>query len=85
MQPEYEKYRDDFERLGPDSLRLRMEMRAGQFSGEVERAAEEWLKEQQEDAEELEASQFESIRRWTIIAAAAGVVAAIAAVAAALK
>jgi hypothetical protein len=85
MQPEYEKYRQEFERLGPDSLRLRMELRAAQFTGELARAAEEWLQEQQAEAEELDASRFESIRRWTIIAAAAGVVAAIAAVAAALK
>lgn len=79
MQPEHEKYRQEFERLTPDHLRLRMETRAPTFAGEYARAAEEWLLEQQAKADAIEAAHFRSIRKWTILAAVAGTVAAVAA------
>jgi hypothetical protein len=79
MHPNHEKYRQEFERLTPDSLRLRMETRAAQFSGEYARAAEDWLLEQQANADAIEAARFRSIRKWTILAAVAGTVAAVAA------
>jgi len=43
----------------------------------------EWLQEQREEADRLETARFKTIRRWTIIAAVAGMIAAIAAVIAA--
>jgi hypothetical protein len=83
MPTELENWHKAFEMIGPDTLRLRMETRRGEYDGEYGRAAEEWLLKKKAESDRLEAARFRAIKRWTIIAAIAGVVAAVAAVAAA--
>jgi hypothetical protein len=90
-----ENNRNRFENIGLASIRRELAVGSIQFLGldeGVRAQAKEWISEQDEkvrqekqEAKDLEAQRFNTIRRWTVIAALAGVVAAIAAVIAALK
>jgi len=73
---EQANWRRAFEMIGPDTLRLRLEMRRGEYSGEYGRAAEKWLLEKKAEADRADAERFNTIRSWTITAAIAGAVAA---------
>jgi hypothetical protein len=83
MPTDLENWHKAFEMIGPETLRLRMEMRRGEYDGAYGRAAEEWLLKKKAEFDRLEAACFRTMKRWTVIAAIAGIVAAVAAVAAA--
>jgi hypothetical protein len=83
MPTDLENWHKVFEMIGPDTLRLRMEMRRAEYDGAYGRAAEEWLLKKKVEADWLEEARFRTMKRWTVVAATAGIVAALAAVAAA--
>jgi hypothetical protein len=74
---EEENWRRAFEMIGPKTLRLRLETRRNEFSPDYARAAEIWLLEQDAAAERKETTRFNMIKRWTIAAAIAGIIAAL--------
>jgi hypothetical protein len=80
---ERQSWRRAFEILGPEQLRLRLEFRRSEYSGEYGREAELWLVEKAAEAATAERERFQIVRRWTIISGVAAVVAAIAALIAA--
>jgi hypothetical protein len=71
-------WRKAFEKIGPETLRLRLEHRRAEFSNEYAREAEIWLLEQDFKTTVIELSRFRTIRLWAIIGSVAGGVAAIA-------
>ena len=81
-----ESNRAQFQLIGRDRLALALATGTIQSLGISERVkaeAIEWVKEQEverDTARQLESTRFETIRRWTIVAAIASVIAAIAAV-----
>ena len=77
MADERQSWRKAFEMLGPQQLRLRLELRRGEYSGEYGREAELWLLEKEAEAAVIERERFETVRRWAMIAGVAGIVAAI--------
>jgi hypothetical protein len=81
MASELENWHKSFEILGPETLRLRMEMRRGEYDGAYGRAAEDWLLEKKKQSDRMEEVRFRTIKRWTVIAGVAGVIAAIAGIA----
>jgi hypothetical protein len=83
MPSELENWHKAFEMIGPDTLRLRLEMRRAEYDGAYGRAAEEWLLKKKAESDRLEAARFKIIKRWTVAAAIAGIIAAMAAVVAA--
>lgn len=76
-------WRKDFEMIGSETLRLRLEFRRDEFTTQYARAAELWLLERDAAAARIETSRFNAIKRWTIVAAVAGIIAAVAGVIAA--
>ncbi len=78
MTDERQSWRRAFEKIGPAQLRLRLEHRRAEFPNEYAREAEVWLLEKDAENTAIELEQFQVIRRWTVIAGAAGSVAAIA-------
>jgi hypothetical protein len=81
---EREQWRKAFDMLGPEALRLRLESRRNEYPGEYGRCAEAWLLERDQKAAAVDLARYRTIRRWTVIAGVAGVVAAAAALIAAL-
>jgi hypothetical protein len=81
MPSELENWYEAFEMLGPETLRLRMEMRRAEYDGAYGRAAEKWLLEKRAQSDRLEEARYRTIKRWTVIAGVAGVIAAVAAIA----
>jgi hypothetical protein len=81
MPSELENWHKTFEMLGPETLRLRMEMRRGEYDGAYGRAAEEWLLEQKAQSDRLEEARYRTIKHWTVIAGVGGAIAAVAAIA----
>lgn len=77
MADERQSWRRAFEMLGPEQLRLRLEFRRGEYSGEYGREAEKWLLEMDAKAATIELERFKTIRLWAIIAGVAGVAATI--------
>jgi hypothetical protein len=75
---EEENWRRAFEMIGPRTLRLRLETRRNEFSPPYARAAEIWLLEQDVATARKEATRFNTIKHWTIIAGVAGIIAALA-------
>jgi hypothetical protein len=75
MPTDLENWHKAFEMIGPEMLRLRMEMRRGEYDGAYGRAAEEWLLKKKAESDRLEAARFRTIKRWAVIAAIAGIVA----------
>jgi hypothetical protein len=71
-------WRKAFEATGPAQLRLRLEHRRAEFPDEYAREAEAWLLEKDAENAATELKRFRIIRRWTVIAGVAGVLAAIA-------
>jgi hypothetical protein len=74
---EHERWRAAFEMIGPETLRLRLEHRRNEYSGEYGRCAEMWLLEKDAESATTERERFRTIRRWTIIAGLSGIIAAI--------
>jgi hypothetical protein len=85
MTRERESWRKAFAMIGPETLRLRLETRRGEYTGEYAREAEKWLLEKDAEAAAMDRRRFSTIRFWTIIAAVAGVIAAVAAIIAAIR
>ncbi|MGO8974313.1 MAG: hypothetical protein ACLQNV_12415 [Steroidobacteraceae bacterium] len=83
MANERENWRKAFELLGPEQLRLRLEYRRNEYTGDYGREAEIWLFEKAAEAAAVDRQRFQTIRRWAIIGGVAAVVAAIAALIAA--
>jgi hypothetical protein len=75
---ERESWRRAFEMIGPEQLRLRLEFRRSEYSGEYGQEAERWLSEKAAEAARIERERFAVIRSWAIIAGVAGIAAAIA-------
>jgi hypothetical protein len=75
---ERQSWRKAFEMIGPAQLRLRLEHRRTELAPHYARA-EIWLLEKDAEAAAAERKRFQTIRRWTVIAAVASVLAAIAA------
>jgi hypothetical protein len=63
--------------LGPEQLRLRLEYRRNEYTGDYGREAEMWLFEKAAEAAAIERKRFQIIRLWSIIGGVAAVVAAI--------
>jgi hypothetical protein len=59
MPSELENWHKAFEMHGPETLRLRMEMRRGEYDGAYGRAAEEWLLEKKAQSDRLEEAASE--------------------------
>ena len=76
---ERQRWREAFEKIGREQLRLRLELRRGEYDGEYGREAERWLLEQDAEAAATERKRFETLRCWTIVAGITGALAAIAA------
>jgi len=81
MASELENWHKECEMVGPETRRLRMEMRRSEYDGAYGRAAEEWLLEKKAQSDRLEEARFRTIKRWTVIAEVAGAIAAAAAIA----
>jgi hypothetical protein len=64
-------------KFGPKTLRPRVEHRWNEFNPEYARDAELWLLDKDVEARLAETRRFNTIRFWTIVAAVAGIVAAI--------
>lgn len=77
MNDERQSWRKAFEMLGPEQLRLRLEFRRSEYSGEYGREAEKWLLEKDAEATAIELERFRTVRRWAIIAGVAGIAATI--------
>jgi hypothetical protein len=74
-----QNWRKAFQKIGPEQLRLRLEHRRNEYTGEYGLEAERWLLEQSEKSAAIEHGRFRTIRFWSIIGGVAGVLAAIAA------
>jgi hypothetical protein len=74
-----QNWREAFEKIGREQLRLRLEHRRGEYDGEYGREAERWLFEQDAKVAAVERKRFRTIRRWTVLAGITGTLAAIAA------
>jgi hypothetical protein len=80
------RWLEEMERLGPENVRLRFahRMAVTDVSPYPEAAfVQAWLQKKQAQAERLQTGRFQSVRRWTIAAAIAGIIAAIGAIIAA--
>jgi hypothetical protein len=71
-------WRKAFEKIGPETLRIRLEHRRAEFPVEYAREAEAWLLEKDAENAAIELRRFQTIRLWTVVAGVAGSVAAIA-------
>jgi hypothetical protein len=78
MIDERQRWREAFEKLGPEQLRLRIEHRPNEYAGDYCREAEKWLLEKATEAAAIERKRFETVRRWAVIGGVAAVVAAFA-------
>ena len=78
MADQRQSWREAFEKLGPEQLRLRLESRRNEYTGDYGREAEIWLREKAAEAAAVDRERFQTIRRWAIIGGVAAVVAAIA-------
>lgn len=78
MTSERQSWREAFEKLGPEQLRLRLEYRRNEYTGDYGRETEMWLFEKAAEAAAVERERFETVRRWAVIGGVAAVVAAIA-------
>jgi hypothetical protein len=74
---ERQSWLKEFELYGLETLRLRIANPWVTMTDEYRREAEAWVRREDTKAEVREEARYRTIRRWTIIAAAAGVVAAI--------
>lgn len=79
MIDERQSWRKAFELIGPQTLRLRLEHRRGEYDGDYGREAERWLQEQDAKATAVESKRFQTLRRWAIVAGVTGTLAAVAA------
>jgi hypothetical protein len=70
-------WRKAFDMVGPTSMRLRLEHRRNEFAPECAREAEVWLLEKDAEARVVETQRYKTIRFWTIVAAVAGIIAAV--------
>jgi hypothetical protein len=70
-------WRKAFDMVGPATMRLRLEHRRNEFAPDYAREAELWLLEQDAEVLSVETRRFNTIRFWTIVAAVAGIIAAI--------
>jgi hypothetical protein len=77
MTDERQNWRKAFEMLGPEQLRLRLEYRRNEYTGDYGREAEKWLFEKAAEAAAIDRDRFRTIRRWSIIGGVAAVIAAI--------
>jgi hypothetical protein len=73
-------YRESFEKIGVETLRLRIGDPHSGYQGELLRQAEAWIKERDDAA----ARHARSNRRWMIVGAVAAIVAAITGIVAAI-
>jgi hypothetical protein len=90
-----DKNRARFEEIGFELIHRELALGDFTFLGigaEVRSQAKEWVEEKQaeirnqrEAARELETNRFETLRRWTIVAAVASIIAALAGLIAAFK
>jgi hypothetical protein len=78
MDSERANWRKAFEKIGPETLRLRLEHRRAEYAGEYAREAEIWLLEKDAERAAVELRRFKTIRVWTIVAGVGGGIAAIA-------
>jgi hypothetical protein len=81
---EEENWRKEFERIGPDQLRLRLESRRLELPDQYARAAEAFILREDAKKEALEASRYRQILGWTIAGFFVALVAAVAAVVSAM-
>jgi hypothetical protein len=80
LQPEDDQRPDwhrAFEKIGPDSVRLRLETRRNEMPPAYAKEAEHWLNEQDADAEDRYDRRYKMMRLWTIIAAVSGIIGAV--------
>ena len=77
MSDERQNWRKAFEMIGPEQLRLRLEHRRNEYTGDYGREAELWLFEKATEAAAIDRKRFQTIRRWAIIAGLAAIVVAI--------
>ena len=74
-----ENWRKEFERIGPDQLRLRLEYRRQELPAQYARAAEAWILKEDAKKAVLEASRYRTILGWTITGVLVALAAAFAA------
>lgn len=72
-------WRNAFEMIGPDQLRLRIEIRRAEISDQYARAAEAWIMEQEAKKAALEAGRYRKVLGWTIAGFVVALIAAFAA------
>jgi len=60
---EQENWQKSFEMIGPATLRLRLEHRRSEYSGEYGRCAEQWLLDKEAEAATTERERFSVIHR----------------------
>ena len=77
MTNERQNWRKEFEMIGPETLRLRLETRRAEFSGECAREAEVWLLEQDAARARAENRRYRFILAVAIISAVAAIIAAV--------
>ncbi|MGA3064661.1 MAG: hypothetical protein ABSD90_15820 [Methylocystis sp.] len=65
--------------IGPDQLRLRIEIRRAEISDQYARAAEAWIMEQEAKKAALEAGRYRKVLGWTIAGFVVALIAAFAA------
>ncbi len=65
MANERENWRKAFELLGPEQLRLRLEYRRNEYTGDYGREAEVWLFEKAAEAAAVDRGRFQTVRRWS--------------------
>jgi hypothetical protein len=78
LSDERQNWRKAFEMLGPEQLRLRLELRRNEYTGDYGREAEMWLFEKAAEAAAIERERFQKILLWAIIGGVAAIVAAVA-------
>ncbi len=77
MTDEERGWRKAFEMIGSDMLRMQLVQGQVGLTEPYGRCALQWLREQQAATDLRETMRFETIRRWTVTAALAGIVAAV--------
>jgi hypothetical protein len=73
------QWRKAFEKIGPDTLRLKLATTDVTLPTEYIRCAEAWILEKDAEKTALESERYHKLSRWAITAGIAGILAAIAA------
>jgi hypothetical protein len=76
MTDEERSWRNAFQKIGPELLRMQLPQLG--FSEPSAKCAVRWLLEQEAASDLRETMRFETIKRWNVAAAIAGIVAAFA-------